>query len=342
MTNTQSFINSIRDNVSNDGLEIAFLKLRQLLKDSPQLDAVLLQSARFRAVMKQIHSGTIDYSSAEITRNQITVSVLELLREIEKQAKSPVLQAEMTEAILISEEIYEYQKIKEKILLNRGAGTSELLKDKQARDLDEKELVNFFKLERIVRSFDESELVLHDLSVQKRLVHLGLAENGHLFKGTFLCLGKRNQIQIISHSAIESQFIIFKGNDRANFLILETLSGNVIRQYEKMMMLLRVHIPLRRDREKSEDIYEIPMVAIREFVANAFVHRDYKDSVQSYIQVEMYDDRIEIKSPGFLPPNVDVDNIRSTVLINPTIAGIFHLYKHMERAGTGINRAQKA
>ena len=82
MTNTQSFINSIRDNVSNDGLEIAFLKLRQLLKDSPQLDAVLLQSARFRAVMKQIHSGTIDYSSAEITRNQITVSVLELLREI--------------------------------------------------------------------------------------------------------------------------------------------------------------------------------------------------------------------------------------------------------------------
>ena len=342
MTNTESFINSIRDYVSNDGLEIAFLKLRQFLKDSPQLDAVLLQSARFRAVMKQIHSGTIDHSSAEITRNQITVSVLELLREIEKQAKSPVLQAEMTEAILISEEIYEYQKIKEKILLNRGAGTSELLKDKQVRDLDEKELVNFFKLERVVRSFDESGLILQDLSIQKRLVHLGLAENGHLFKGTFLCLGKRNQIQIISHSTTESQFIIFKGNDRANFLILETLSGNVIRQYEKMMMLLRVHIPLRRDREKSEDIYEIPMVALREFVANAFVHRDYKDSVQSYIQVEMYDDRIEIKSPGFLPPNINVDNIRSTVLINPTIAGIFHLYKHMERAGTGINRAQKA
>ncbi|MEY4905299.1 MAG: putative ATP-dependent helicase recG C-terminal, partial [Bacteroidota bacterium] len=56
--------------------------------------------------------------------------------------------------------------------------------------------------------------------------------------------------------------------------------------------------------------------------------------------VEMYNDRLEIKSPGHLPPNVNVNKIEGTVLINPTIAAIFHLYKYIERAGTGINISQ--
>ena len=228
------------------------------------------------------------------------------------------------------------------IHLNRGAGTSELLKDKNTNDLDEKELNRCFKMERVVRSFGEEGIIVSDLPIQKRLIYLGLAENGHIFKGTFLCLGKRNQIQTISQSATESKFIVFKGTNRANILSLETLNGSIIQQYEKMMMLLRTHIPLGRDREKSEDIYEIPMVAIREFTANAFIHRDYNHSVQSYIQVELYDDRLEIKSPGHLPSTVNVNSIEGTVLTNPSIAAIFYLYKHIERAGTGINVAQGA
>jgi|GEM_PF-1260533 len=341
MTTTQSFLNHIRLLIGESDLKTALSQLQRFLRDSPQLDEALMQSARFQDVVKHIHSGTVDFGTAAITKNQINKSVLDLLREMEEQGKTASIQAEMKEAVLISEEIYEYQKIKEKIFLNRGAGTSELLKDKQVRDLDEKELENFFKLERVVRSFDDEGLVLSDLTTQQRLVQLSLAENGHLFKGTFLCLGKRNQIQIISHSATESQFMQFRGTERTDFVILETLGGNIMRQYEKMMMLLRVHIPLRRDREKSEDIYEIPMPAIREFIANAFIHRDYDYSVQSYIQVELFDDKLEIKSPGQLPPNFNINKITGTVLINPTVAAVFHLYKYVERTGTGINNAQR-
>ena len=238
--------------------------------------------------------------------------------------------------------MYDYQRIKEKIYINRGAGTSELLKDKQSSDLEAKELTRLFKTERATRLFDEEEVILEDLTIQQRLIHLGLAENGHIFKGTFLCLGKRNQIQTISHSATESKFIVFKGTERTHILALETLNGNIIQQYEKMMMLLRTHIPLGRDREKNEDIYEIPMIALREFVTNAFVHRNYSHTVQSYIQIEIYDDRIEIKSPGHLPPTVNVHKIEGTVFVNPTIAAIFHLYQYIERGGTGINTAQTA
>ncbi len=339
---TQIFLNRIRALIGKGDLKVALRQLQQLLKDSPKLDDALMHAARFEDVIKHIHLGTIDTNAASITQNQIRMGILNLLREIEEQGKSPVIQAEMEKAVLLSEEIYEYKSIKEKIYLNRGAGTSELLKDKQADDLDDKELKRFFKMERVVRAFDEEGLVLDNLTIQKRLIHLSLAENGHIFKGTFLCLGKRNQIQTICHTATESKFIIFKGTDRAHILLLETLNGNIIRQFEKMMMLLRTHIPLGRDREKSQDIYEIPLIALREFVANAFVHRDFQHDVKSYIQVELYDDRIEIKSPGHLPDNIDVNKIEGTVLTNPTIAAVFHLYKHMERAGTGINVSQQA
>jgi hypothetical protein len=122
---------------------------------------------------------------------------------------------------------------------------------------------------------------------------------------------------------------------------LSSIEGNIVQQFEEMMYLLRKSMPLGRDRDRDLDIYEIPMTAVTEFIANAYIHRDYSQSVQSYIQVEMYDDRIEIKSPGHLPIDVDVKNIQNTVLRNPTIAALFHLFKYAERAGTGINTAQR-
>lgn len=218
----------------------------------------------------------------------------------------------------------------------------ELLKNKTDADLEERDLERLFEKERAIRVFDELGLAPGNLTVQEKLKNLSLAENGHLFKGTFLSLGKRNQIHAICPSATESKFIFFKGAQRNEILALETLNGNLLQQFEKMLMLLRTHVPLGRDRAKNEDVYEIPMVALREFVANAFVHRNYGSEVQSYVQVELYDDRLEIKSPGHLPDDVDVNKIEGSVLINPVVAAVFHLFQYVERAGTGIGVAQHA
>ena len=48
-----------------------------------------------------------------------------------------------------------------------------------------------------------------------------------------------------------------------------------------------------------QDVYEIPPAAIRELIVNAAVHRSYLD--HGNIQVAVYDDRLEITSPGKLP-----------------------------------------
>ena len=338
MTN-QGFLFYIRELISNGDLRTALTQLRLLLRNSPNLDNVL-QSARFNDLLTSIKLGTIGNEEASVTKVQISKGILEMLRNIEVREKQPDIHADIEKALRFTEELSEYNCIKEKIHTNRGAGTSELLKDKTSNDLDEKTVNRLFQNERALIALTEGGLT-PETSIQKRLAYLSLAENGHIYKGSFLGLAKRHQILSISPSATPSQFIIFRGTNRTHIFQLSSIEGNLIQQFEEMMYLLRKSMPLGRDRDLDLDIYEIPMTAVIEFIANAYIHRDYSQSVQSYIQVEMYDDRIEIKSPGHLPADINVKNIQSTVLRNPTIAALFHLFKYAERAGTGINTAQR-
>ena len=339
---TQAIINDIRFQIMFDDLSAPLSQLRQLLKDHPQLDEAIQQSARYNAVLKRIRLGLTDFETADMTTNQIRKGVLDLLNELEhEQEKLNDKEAKLAHAAHLVEEASEYQKIKDKIFINRGVNTSELLKHKQATDLDKEMLSYFFELERVKAYFNKKTFVLKKMTIQERLVRLSLAENGHIFKGTFLCLGQFHQIPSISQTATESKFIVFKGTQRSNMIAFDTVTGNIIQQYERIMFLLRRTIPAGMDRVNNEDIYEIPIAAVREFVTNAFVHHDYSESVQSYIHVELFDDRIEIKSPGQFPDGIDPNNIENNVLINPTIAGVFYLYKYIEKGGTGINTAQK-
>ncbi len=83
----------------------------------------------------------------------------------------------------------------------------------------------------------------------------------------------------------------------------------------------------------------IPKEAFRESLANAIVHRVW--DVNSNIQIYMYEDRIEVISPGGLPEGISKEEYlfgNISVLRNPIIAGIFYRLNIIERFGTGIMR----
>jgi hypothetical protein len=327
----QDTLARIRQLIAADELELAISELGHYLgPNSPRLDEAIMQSAQHQDVMRQIRLGIADEQQATLAKNKIRTGLLDLIRALEKRD-------EFTPTSLA-----DYHRITAKIGTNRGLGTSEVLDSKTIADLDKQELAELFTKERVIRLLALGDTKGQLRTHQAQLVQLSLAENGHLYKGTFLCLGKRNQIQSICPSATEAKFIRFKGTGREIILELETLYGPLMQQFEGIVRLLRQHIPLGRDRATSQDIYEIPLVAVREFLANAFIHRDYGQHVQSYIQVEMYDDRLEIKSPGHLPEGMDVSKVEATVLRNPVVAAVFHLYGYIERAGTGIQVAQQA
>ncbi|MEI6141306.1 MAG: ATP-binding protein, partial [Mariniphaga sp.] len=235
----------------------------------------------------------------------------------------------------------DYERIREKISNNRGVGTSEILQNKSINDLDNKTLEIFFSKENIKKEIAKQDQNIEHLTVKEILYFLSLVENGHIFKGTFLCLAKFNQIHSVCYTAVETKFNLFKGTERNAILINDTIKGNILKQYEDTIIILQKHIPLIRNVYTSSDSYEIPFIAFKEIVANAFAHRSYDPYIQSFIQIELFDDRLEIKSPGLFPDNLDPENIEMSRIINPTIAAIFHLSGIIEKSGTGINRAQK-
>ena len=86
------------------------------------------------------------------------------------------------------------------------------------------------------------------------------------------------------------------------------------------------------------DVYELPIKALREMVANAIAHRSYLD--ESCTQVSIYDDRVEVSSPGMLYGGLDIETAKQgkSRCRNSAIAEAFHYMHIIEAWGTGIPR----
>ena len=87
-----------------------------------------------------------------------------------------------------------------------------------------------------------------------------------------------------------------------------------------------------------EPISEYPVEALREALVNALAHRDY-GLVGSTVDVTIWDDRIEIKSPGGLPGHITVNNMRDDHFSrNRRIMRVLQTMDVVEEFGEGINR----
>jgi ATP-dependent DNA helicase RecG len=81
--------------------------------------------------------------------------------------------------------------------------------------------------------------------------------------------------------------------------------------------------------------------AVTEAIVNALIHRDYL-ILGSEIHIDIYNDRLEITSPGGMYSGKaiqeqDIDRLRSERR-NPVVADLFHRMKYMERRGSGLKK----
>jgi ATP-dependent DNA helicase RecG len=90
------------------------------------------------------------------------------------------------------------------------------------------------------------------------------------------------------------------------------------------------------------DVPEYPIQAVREAVTNAVAHRDYSLAGQK-VQVRMFDDRLEIESPGGLAGPVTLDTLETRRYSrNPRLAQAMYTLRLVEEMGTGIRRIRRA
>ena len=111
-------------------------------------------------------------------------------------------------------------------------------------------------------------------------------------------------------------------------------------QLEKSVEMYRKYYQYEKiDGVERKTIEKIPEKAYREAIANALVHRAW--DVKASIKVSMFEDRIEISSPGGLPAELSADeyvNGQVSILRNPIIGNVFFRLKYIEKFGTGILR----
>ncbi len=137
----------------------------------------------------------------------------------------------------------------------------------------------------------------------------------------------------------------YRGGDQTATVVSEKEAGGTLdRQIDDVMAFFRLVIPQDHrllDDARRSDAFLYPMPALREAIVNAVCHRDYT-IIGSAIRVFVFDDRIEIRSPGGLPNTLTLQSIRYRQFTrNQTIASFLTGMGYMERRGKGIIRMQK-
>jgi len=227
----------------------------------------------------------------------------------------------------------------ERLLRARGEQPFEqtVVRDATLDDLDEIKVQEFLRRKA---DYSRTELpkaplerILSNLgAVVKRDGKLGITYAGLLFFGKepqkFL---KRSQLKLAR----------FEGNAMVKFLDETRTRGALPEMLDEAERFIR-----RNTRHaqkvvgfKGETIHEYPYPALREALVNAIAHRDYYHP--SSIQVMIFDDRIEIVSPGGIPKGLSLREVRGMhVPRNEVLCERFHDVGEMEEYGTGLRKME--
>lgn len=124
--------------------------------------------------------------------------------------------------------------------------------------------------------------------------------------------------------------------DDAKRVLLETVKNTITKAFQ--FVLRNIHLGATIVGIYRQDIYEIPPDAIRELIVNAMVHRSYLD--HGMIQVAVYDNRLEITSPGKLPMGQTLERMKEgySKIRNEALAHAFSYMNLIEHWGSGIPR----
>ena len=159
-------------------------------------------------------------------------------------------------------------------------------------------------------------------------------------------IGYNNAAELFADSNTFSGIDIAKFGKSINEILDRNLFVNIsiISQFQKTLEVFNRYYKyeqiLGSERIEKE---LIPEKAFRETIANALIHRTW--DINSNIRISMYENKIEVSSPGGLPSGISEKeylNGQISQLRNPILANIFFRLKYIEMFGTGIRRINES
>ncbi len=142
-----------------------------------------------------------------------------------------------------------------------------------------------------------------------------------------------------AHAPIQLRCAVFATHTSATIIDRHDFDGDLLELIEEAekYILKNIHIGMRLEGLRRVDVPEISLKAIREALVNAFCHRDWRDP--DFVQVAVFKDRLEIRSPGGLYGNLTLDEIRQGNVSrrrNPKIAELLRRIHLVEAWGRGV------
>jgi len=202
-------------------------------------------------------------------------------------------------------------------------------------DIDDRVFADYFKKE-FNRPYQEMKLTYEEALRAKRV----LIEDKATLAG-LLFFGKEPQK---FKPAFTIKLISFAGNDLASLNYRskpEDVKGTIPEIFKQGMLFLKSQLQYRQNEQgfNSIGIPEISPVALEEVLQNALIHRDYFRNAP--IRVLVFDNRIEIISPGKLPNGLTVGDIKygNIAIRNSQIAAYSVHVLPYSGLGSGLKRA---
>lgn len=188
--------------------------------------------------------------------------------------------------------------------------------------------LKFISLEKYLKEKIKINKITEDILISLNLLEIKkgyniaaeLLSDSNSFVGIDIAKFGENENKILMRKTLENSSILLQFSDAINIF-------NENYQLEIIEGAIRQKVNL------------IPEEAFRESLANAIVHREW--DVNAYIKISMFDESIEIISPGGLPEGLNEEeylNGQISVLRNPIIGNIFYRLGFIEKFGTGIKR----
>lgn len=208
----------------------------------------------------------------------------------------------------------------------------QLIEDSSIDDIDRKILYTYKEKMHVLDKPDEELLAAR-----------GLMRNGKLTNAAVLLFGKYPTRYLPSARV---RFIRYDGKQAGvgrdiNIIKDQTFDDAIPVLIDNVTYLVRAQLrdfQMLTETGKFEIIPEYPEFAWFEGIVNAVVHRDYRVRGE-YIRIVMYDDRLEIFSPGRLPNMVTLDNMKYTRYSrNPIIARFLAEYGWVKELNEGVKR----
>lgn len=201
-------------------------------------------------------------------------------------------------------------------------------------DIDLSYFKSFFEREH-GETLDDQNIPLPDI-----LKNMNLIKEGILNISGALLFAKSPQVRL---PIFIVKAVCYPGNtiDGSEYLDNQDITGKLADVFQKSLGFVIGNLKrIQGDRNiNSPGEPEIPRETLEELIVNAIIHRDY--FISAPIRVFVFRDRVEIISPGHLPNNLTIENIKNgnSNIRNPILASYATRILPYRGLGTGIRRA---